>query len=335
MDSALVDTFAHAATQALTFFPVDAAGQQPVLVAESENVTFKVTDARNGRQYVLRLHRPGYHTLDELESERVWIRALNDSGIGVPVPVAANDGREYVPVEVAATRERRFAGLVRWTEGKVLAGLLEEAPGVGTLQAWFRELGGLIAGLHNQATGWATPETFRRHRLDTAGLMGETPFWGPFWEHPALTPDERSVLLAARDRVCRVLDRYGRDGGIYSLIHADLTPHNVLVDGERLAVIDFDDAGFGWHLYDLAVALVEYQRRADFAAIEQALLDGYRSVRPLPRGTDCLLPVFRMIRGMVVIGWYHERPEIDPTRFVRTKDLAITQCRDFLTSTKS
>ena len=32
-----------------------------------------------------------------------------------------------------------------------------------------------------------------------------------------------------------------------------------------LAVIDFDDAGFGWHLYDLAVALIGYQDHPDFA----------------------------------------------------------------------
>ena len=58
----------------------------------AENVTFKVTD-RAGSAYVLRLHRPGYHTLDELVSERAWIRGLAEAGIDVPTGLPARDGR--------------------------------------------------------------------------------------------------------------------------------------------------------------------------------------------------------------------------------------------------
>src|SRR5262245_30470464 len=71
------------------------------LVTVSENVTFKAV-ARN-RAYVLRLHRPGYHDLEELESERLWIRALDAAGIDVPRGVPARDGREYVRMHIPAT----------------------------------------------------------------------------------------------------------------------------------------------------------------------------------------------------------------------------------------
>ena len=50
----------------------------------AENVTYRVVDRRDGVAYALRLHRPWYHTLDELISERAWIRALADAGIAVP-----------------------------------------------------------------------------------------------------------------------------------------------------------------------------------------------------------------------------------------------------------
>ncbi len=39
------------------------------------------------------------------------------------------------------------------------------------------------------------------------------------------------------------------------MIHADMHLDNVLKDGERLNVIDFDDAGYGWHAFDLAVGI--------------------------------------------------------------------------------
>src|SRR6187551_3965601 len=89
--------FAPAARAALPAFPIDA--RDLTLVSLAENVTFKVTD-HDGSDYVLRLHRPGYHSLDELVSERAWIRALGDAGIDVPSSVSARDGRDYVPVTI-------------------------------------------------------------------------------------------------------------------------------------------------------------------------------------------------------------------------------------------
>src|SRR5690349_21075265 len=85
-------TFTPAAEAALTSFPIDAVDL--TLVSLAENVTFKVTDRRDGGAYVLRLHRPGYHTLDELVSERHWIRGLAEAGIDVPSAVSAKDGRD-------------------------------------------------------------------------------------------------------------------------------------------------------------------------------------------------------------------------------------------------
>src|SRR5689334_22365188 len=112
-------TFTPAAEAALESFPIDAVDL--ALVSLAENVTFKVTDRRDGQAYVLRLHRPGYHTLDELVSERAWIRGLAEAGIDVPRAVTARDGRDYVPVTIAATGEQRFAGMLRWTEGRLLS----------------------------------------------------------------------------------------------------------------------------------------------------------------------------------------------------------------------
>ncbi|MBP6770913.1 MAG: hypothetical protein KA171_24260, partial [Reyranella sp.] len=67
MDDETVDrTFTPAARAALAAFPIDR--RDLTLVSLSENVTFRVTDGRDGRPYVFRLHRPGYHALEELVS---------------------------------------------------------------------------------------------------------------------------------------------------------------------------------------------------------------------------------------------------------------------------
>ena len=329
MDKVAAETiFTPAALEALDGFPIACGDLR--LAAVSENVTFRVTDRHDGAAYVLRLHRPGYHTLDELNSERVWIRALADAGIAVPAPVAARDGREYVSVFIAGTGEHRHAGVARWTEGQLLSEVLRDVTDHRVLEGYFEQLGGIAASIHNQSSTWRVPQTFRRHALDGDGLMGDAPFWGPFWDHELLSGAERRLLLDTRDRIRGVLGRHGRQPSTYSLIHADMHPGNILVDGDRLTVIDFDDSAFGWHQYEIAVALIHHQTAPNFAAIEGAFLKGYQSVREIADDALALLPMFRLIRGMAQIGWFHQRPEHNPpTYFDEMKALVCAQCASF------
>lgn len=327
MDNETVDrTFAPAARAALKDFPINA--QDLTLVSLSENVTFKVTDGRDGQAYVFRLHRPGYHTLEELISERAWIRALADAGIDVPEAVPARDGRDYVPVTIPATGEQRFAGMARWTDGRLLSEVLAEAADQKVIEESFTQLGAITAAMHNQASTWQSPPGFRRHALDSDGLMGMAPHWGEFWEHRSLTAGERSLLLDVRQRMHDVLSRLSRDPSAYSVIHADMHPGNIVVDGDRLTVIDFDDAGFGWHQYDIATALTHWQSRPNAAEIERAFLAGYRANRPVSDEALSLIPQFRLIRWMATIGWFHQRPELNrpSSVFEERKAWVLEQC---------
>jgi len=315
--------FAPAARAALPAFPIEP--REITLVSLAENVTFKVTDRDNA--YVLRLHRPGYHTLDELVSERAWIRALADAGIDVPGLVPARDGRDYVPVTIPATGEQRFAGMLRWTEGRLLSHVLAETSDPRMVEDYFAQLGALTAAMHNQASAWRPPPGFSRHALDRDGLMGDAPHWGPFWEHRSLSPAERRLLLDARAHMREKLGRLSRDPSVYSLIHADMHPGNILVDGDRLTVIDFDDAGFGWHAYDIAIVLTYYQSKPNAREIERAFLDGYRATRPLTDETLALIPMFRLTRWMASIGWFHQRPELEPSPvFEERKAWVLEKC---------
>jgi Ser/Thr protein kinase RdoA (MazF antagonist) len=314
-DKEAAETFLPAARAALEAFPIAPARLSFVNV--SENVTFKVTD-EGGEDFVLRLHRPWYHTHERLKGERVWTRALTAAGVSVPQGIMTRDGEDYVRVAVEPLGEQRWAGLARWIEGKVLFGIVEAETDPTAIAGHFERLGAIMAALHNQAAGWTPPGSFERHALDADGLMGgpggEPPFWGPFWDHPMFSPAERDLILAARDKIHAALSRLGRDPDAFSLIHADLHPGNVLIDGGRLAVIDFDDAAFGWHLYDFAVALVFYWDHAGFAGFRDACFRGYARLRPLPDGVAGLLPMFLLIRRLVQIGWINARPELPEWR---------------------
>ena len=174
MDSAAAERYLPAARAALAAFPIAPGAVEPVAIAE--NITFKVTDALDGSAHVLRLHRPGYHDLPALESERAWTAALAESGIGAPRGLRARSGAWFAPVEIEAGVETRLAGVTAWTEGDLLSAVLDREPPAAADRR-FHRLGAVVAALHDQARDWTPPPGFVRHDLGRDGLMGEAPFW--------------------------------------------------------------------------------------------------------------------------------------------------------------
>ncbi len=313
-DSQTQARYLAAAREAIGSFPVTVKSLD--LINVSENITWRVTDA-GGARYVLRLHRPGYHTQEELNAERLWIRALDESGIGVPQGIRTVSGAEYATVQIGDSAEWRHAGLAQWADGEVMGDQIEAQSGfledLERVDRWFGQLGALIAVMHNQASGWTVPAAFKRHSLDADGLIGEAPFWGRFWEHPAFNVEQSGLFSQARARLHAVLSRLDQSPETYSVIHADLHPYNLLVQGSTLSVIDFDDAGFGWHAYDLAVALLPYRTANSFSNIQDAVFRGYRSRRPLPEVVTRMIPTFLLVRRLAIVGWMMHRPELGRT----------------------
>ena len=100
-------------------------------------------------------------------------------------------------------------------------------------------------------------------------------------EGGAVRPDGRA------DR--RRLARYGKGPDRFGLIHCDLRLANLLIDGGTVKVIDFDDCGFGWFMYDAATPVSFYEHEPQVPELIDAWVRGYRSVRaaaPGGRGRD-------------------------------------------------
>ena len=316
---------ARIAAEALPAWNLNNAGLE--LISVSENLAFRVDDREHNISYVLRVHRPGYHTLAELESEQMWTSALNEAGIAVPTAVKTSGGQGYVPITMSAWEQPRYIGMARWLDGSLLS-----KRDAGDIADRYRVLGGVMAAMHNQAVAWQPPDSFTRHSFDADGLMGDSPFWGPFWQHPTLSTDQRSLLAAVRQVVQGRLAGMSKSNGSYSMIHADLHDANVLVHGDELRVIDFDDAGFGFHQYDIAVALYRVRDRDNYVALRDAMIEGYQRVRPKPALSLDDLPMFVLIRALALLGWIDARPEIDQTRLPEMTERACSMAAEFLDS---
>ena len=173
----------------------------------------------------------------------------------------------------------------------------------------FRAIGRIAAAIHNQSAAWTVPSGFERHRFDVDGFVGDEPFWGPFWSVPQLDAKQRDVMVNARAAVVDELSHLEDSASRFSLIHADLHPHNVVVGQQGLHLIDFDDSGFGWHHYELAVVLYQYRELDQFGEMQAALVDGYRERRVFTDADVAKLPLFFLIRTLIHLGWRADRPE--------------------------
>lgn len=276
------------------------AGGPPRLtfLRHGENATFAV-DAGDER-FALRLHRPGYQTAESVASELAWTQSLQTVGIHTPPAVVGLDGQavQRIPTDEG----ERLAVLFRWEPGSPLDAADDEV-------LW-RQLGEKMATVHEHGRRWTPPVGFQRRAWDADGMVGTAAHWGDPLALHDWDPAEAALIDAARDVVRERLAATGKGPDEYGLIHADLGFENVLSrpDGGTV-LLDFDDGGYGWFLYDLAVSLFPLTRAspADAARARQAMVAGYRTVIPLPDEALRELPTFLMARRLVTLGWTFSR----------------------------
>jgi Ser/Thr protein kinase RdoA (MazF antagonist) len=293
------------ALTAVSHWPFECTRIEPIKVRE--NAVYAVHLA-NGRRVVLRIHRLGYHSDEALRSELAWMRALRADGIEVPQVIPSRSGNEFERIGCEGVPGPRQVDVFEWIDGDQL-GSVEQ--GLSSDRAWIERtytvVGELAARMHNQSCAWEAPAGFQRHSWCDAGLAGPTPLWGRFWELEELSPQQRSWFERLRVRLKQELVEFGMTPDRFGLIHADLVPENVLVDGDRLRIIDFDDAGFGWHLFEIATSLYFIRRDSNYETARDALIAGYRRHRALSDEHLRLLPMFLAARGTTYLGWVHTR----------------------------
>ncbi|MFT5196509.1 MAG: Ser/Thr protein kinase RdoA (MazF antagonist) [Cellvibrionaceae bacterium] len=314
------------ARQALELWPLEIVGID--LIKYRENAVFKITTA-DSQTFALRIHRPGYHEQAAIVSELQWMAALADFGIDVPKVVPNTAGDLFVMAKTDLVPDARLVDLFEWVMGDSMRDRLEEAAqadNVADIVRMYAAVGEIMAQLHNQAAVWKAPAGFTRHAWDLEGLVGEQPFWGRFWELELLTEEQKKLMVRTRARIREDLEDYGQSAMTYGLIHADLNLDNVLVDEEVAYVIDFDDAGYGWHLFDLAITYYHIIDEPFELVAKDALLAGYRKHRPLSNAELMLLPMFMVIRACTYLGWVRDRQESEEVR-ERTPDLIEWACR--------
>jgi len=276
------------------------------LLSLSENATYLVTD---DEPMVLRVHRPGYHSLDGIRSELSWMAALRtETPVATPELIRAVDGRDVV--DSVVEENMLHVDAVTFIEGCTA----EENPAA----VGFDELGRLCAHMHDHVGGWHAPDYFTRFHWDVEATLGPEARWGNWREAPGLTPDGAAVVERAAAQVADALTGFGQGPDRFGLIHADLRMANLMIDpvsgsgrSSPITVIDFDDCGWSWHLADLGavVSFIEDTPEAEHMIADW--LRGYREVREIPPDHLGMIPTFVMLRRLMLTAWVASHADAD------------------------
>jgi Ser/Thr protein kinase RdoA (MazF antagonist) len=281
------------------------------LVKYRENAVFAVTSG-DGRRAVLRVHRPRYRSDLDIRCELAWMRHLDGQGIATPQALTTREGKLVVTVSGRGVPEARQCDLMEWAEGSP-PGTLEGgvADSDDAVKELYREVGAVAARMHTLVETWARPVPFSRPAWDVATLVGDAPTFGRFEDLDVISAEQMAVLIPARDRVRQRLTDLGPAD---ALIHGDLVPDNILIDGEAMRIIDFDDFGWSWVGFEMATSLFPLQISGGFDAGLEGYLEGYRGVRAFPDRELELLPDMLLARSFSYLGWPVGRPEIASAR---------------------
>ena len=297
----LIDELALAA---LTHYGLEGA-THPVLINLSENATYRVDDPRTGERFALRVHREGYHSDAAIRSELAWLMALRADGVAItPIPLEGRDGDLLQTVRHPTQPITRRVVLFRWETG------IEPAIG-DDLHAPFRTLGQTAAKMHQHVRVWKKPEGFTRQRWDFETSLGAVPHWGPWRAGVGVDPATADVFAQAVALVGARLQAYGQAPERFNLVHGDLRLANLLVDGDTVKVIDFDDCGVSWLMYDAATTVSFFEDRPEVPGLLAAWVEGYRREAELSQADEDEIWTFVMLRRLLLVAWIGSHSETE------------------------
>lgn len=271
-------------------------GARLKLIRYEHNAVYRV-DGTQGERFLLRIATDRHYGADEMRSEVAWLEHLRrTTDLRVPGPVEALDGQGVVIVNGDPLAAPRHCALFRWLDGRWLA----RRPSVET----FGRLAEAMARIHAAADGFEPPAGFTRSPWDWQRIFGPGTVLGGA---PVLVPfddADYAVLGGAAERIRAVFEHLQTVPCSRGIIHGDLHRENVLVHGDQIALIDFDDCGAGYYLTDVGAMLNSIRRHMPpqaFPRIRAAFVERYAALRQVPPDLDSLIDDFIVLREIIVL----------------------------------
>jgi len=279
---AILRPFVHAAIAQFAIQPVSLR-----VVNHAFNTTYAVRD-RAGVQYALRLNTHSLRDACGIDAELQWIAALAAEGtVNVPKPCPTINGAFVATIDCPPLGKTLSATVAHWLPGRIV--------GARPSPQQLTQIGRITALLHQHGKDWRPQNGAYLPRIDHI-LMNSTDNIARC-ELAQMTPMLRSLLAEATAVIAPVYAQLAQRFATQP-IHADIHTYNMMWYAGKLSIFDFDDAGMGWPIQDLAITSY-YLRDVDGA--EAQVFAGYRSVTALPAVSSAEFEALLMARGIVLL----------------------------------
>ena len=159
-------------------------------------------------------------------------------------------------------------------------------------------------------------------------MFGPNATWHDWRDAPNVTDSIKAVLEETEAVVTDRLQKYGTSVERFGLIHADMRLANLLINEGTTRLIDFDDCGLGWFMYDFAAGISFIEDDPQVPALKEAWVNGYRKARQLSDGDEKEIDTFIMLRRLALLAWIGSHIEVDTAKELApafapvTRDLA-------------
>jgi len=256
-------------------------------VNHSFNSSFKVTSTR-GDEYALRINLGSGKKPEEILAEMQWLEALaQDGSVKAPEPIRTTNHELLIKTPFEPLNTETTAVLFKWLEG-------EEAGDEITDDQLF-ELGQNMAKLQLFAENLEFQNPASLPLINSTLMNSEDLLT---IEQPKEINDKLyGDILKALSITDEVHTRLSAENNLIP-IHADMHAGNVIVNNGKLAIIDFDDAGIGLPIQDLAIS--NYYIREDTEK-EKHLKAGFASIKELPKISEPDYEALLLSRLVVLI----------------------------------
>ena len=296
MSSNFFDQDVKAQTDSLTKFAREILMKYGITDAEVEciNFEFNATFAvftESSQKFALRLNINSTRVASNILAETQWVRELaRIPSINLPAPIATLDDQFVVSALHQDSGQMIYGVMFSWLEGEELG----DEPTLDQL----RTVGRAMALLHEYSPNFTLTDGAE---LPTFNDF----FWGTqdylFSSKSTLIAKDRELIEKARDLIMMYTDELHATSAVH-IIHADFHGWNLMWRDDQLSIFDFDDCGYGVEAQDIAVALYYL----DTPEQDAALLDGYKSIRPLPIYSENAMKALLLQRRLLLLNYLFE-----------------------------
>ena len=288
-------------------------------ISESTNQIYSFQ--KNNKRYILRFSQQSAEHIHQTKAEMDWLYYFANNKINVSLPIATCNGELVI-----STDDENNPYIISAYEA--LSGQFWDK---NDSKRWnekvFFNWGRLMGEMHRLTKDY-TPanETDIRSEFNGRNALADSISAYP------------SVNKIAEELIEEIM-ALPKNRDSYGLIHYDVHQWNLLIDGDKLNVFDFDDSLYGWFALDIGIALYHalWWGRKDDAGndftntIIENFLKGCLSANHLSKFWISKIPMFMKYRQICKFSWFFNPENIDEHQKERIynieNDILFTGCK--------